>query len=197
MDPLAILYNAELRIYSRIVNYTPAEHIDLEPLVTSLHYTGQPVGALVQVVEDTSGSFAWLRFHGPTGWLNLARIDGMQAGQTVGASVDLGVHPGSGWQIAGVGNFFGRNTPSDVLWYNPSTGAVDIWQIANGNWQPASVPVHIRQGIRVPASATSMVREPATYCSIIPVTDTWMSGEFPTVTGQAASIWGCIPGISK
>jgi hypothetical protein len=39
------------------------------------------------------------------------------------ASVDLGAHPGTGWQIAGIGSFTG-NGIDDVLLTNSSNGQV-------------------------------------------------------------------------
>jgi hypothetical protein len=52
------------------------------------------------------------------------------------ASVDLGAHPGTGWQIAGIGSFTG-NGIDDVLLTNSSNGQVqtDIWELgSNGQW---------------------------------------------------------------
>ena len=38
-----------------------------------------------------------------------------------------------GWVPAGVGDFNHDGT-SDVAWYNSTSGDIDIWQIANGQW---------------------------------------------------------------
>jgi hypothetical protein len=86
MDPLSVLYNAETGTYSEITNFNPGkdDRIDVSHLVDSLDDGGQSVGSLVKIVEDTSGSFAWLEFNGPMGWVTLARMDGLQAGETVG-----------------------------------------------------------------------------------------------------------------
>jgi hypothetical protein len=48
------------------------------------------------------------------------------------ASVSPGGHP-AGYQVIGVGDFTGDGT-TDILWNNSSTGDVDEWQIANGQW---------------------------------------------------------------
>jgi len=48
------------------------------------------------------------------------------------ASVSPGSHP-AGYEVAGVGDFTGNGT-SDILWYDPTTGDVDEWLIANGKW---------------------------------------------------------------
>ncbi len=58
------------------------------------------------------------------------------------ASVDLGSHPGTGWQIAGVGDFTG-NGIDDILWTNSSSGQVqtDIWEFgSNGQWVASVSP---------------------------------------------------------
>jgi len=85
-DPLAIIYNAEAGIYSTITNFSSAvaDEIDLAPLVSSLNDSTSSINSLVQVVEDTSGTFAWVEFNGPSGWVTLAKLNGIQAGQTVG-----------------------------------------------------------------------------------------------------------------
>ena len=97
MDPLSLIYNAEAGLYSRIINFDQGSGsyntnqegmIDLAPLVSSLNDGSDSVNSLVQVVEDTSGSFAWLEFDGPNGWLTLARMDGVVAGDTVGVIVN-------------------------------------------------------------------------------------------------------------
>ena len=48
------------------------------------------------------------------------------------ASVSPGSHP-AGYEVAGVGDFTGNGT-DDVLWYDPTTGDVDEWQLSNGKW---------------------------------------------------------------
>jgi hypothetical protein len=48
------------------------------------------------------------------------------------ASVGLGVHP-AGWSLTTVGDLTGDGT-SDVVWYNPTSGDVDLWKISNGQW---------------------------------------------------------------
>jgi hypothetical protein len=170
VDPLDIIYNAEAGIYTTITNYSLAasDEIDLFPLVSSLNDGSQSVNALVQIVEDTSGTFAWLEFNGPSGWVTLAKMDGMQAGQTVGvildgstvnkvavqsttpsnetntdewdlangywsASISVGPYPGADEKVIGAGDFTGNGTDG-VLWYNTNTGDVGEWQLSNGQW---------------------------------------------------------------
>jgi hypothetical protein len=48
------------------------------------------------------------------------------------ASVSPGSHP-AGYQVAGVGDFTGNGTDG-ILWYDPSTGDTDEWQLSNGKW---------------------------------------------------------------
>jgi hypothetical protein len=48
------------------------------------------------------------------------------------ASVSPGNHP-AGYLVAAVGDFTGTGT-SDILWYDPTTGATDEWLINNGQW---------------------------------------------------------------
>jgi hypothetical protein len=52
-------------------------------------------------------------------------------GQWAG-SVDVGPHP-LGYQVAGIADFDQDGT-IDVLWYNSTNGATEIWKIANGQW---------------------------------------------------------------
>ena len=52
-------------------------------------------------------------------------------------------HP-AGYQMAGVGDVTGSSV-ADIIWYNPSTGDVDEWQIANGKWA-ASVDLGTHPG---------------------------------------------------
>ena len=59
------------------------------------------------------------------------------------ASVSPGNHP-AGYNVVGVGDFNGNGT-SDILWQNPTTGDVDEWQIADGQWA-ASVDLGAHPG---------------------------------------------------
>ncbi|MEJ0074504.1 MAG: Ig-like domain-containing protein [Alphaproteobacteria bacterium] len=52
------------------------------------------------------------------------------------ASVDAGSHP-AGWVPTGIGNFDSDAT-SDLAWFNPTTGDIDIWKLANGAWAASS-----------------------------------------------------------
>jgi len=52
-------------------------------------------------------------------------------GQWAG-SVDVGTHP-AGYVPALAGDFTGDGT-SDIAWFNPTTGDVDIWKMSNGQW---------------------------------------------------------------
>ena len=36
------------------------------------------------------------------------------------------------YQVAGVGDYYGNGT-SDILWRDPTTGDVGIWQMTNGH----------------------------------------------------------------
>jgi hypothetical protein len=47
-------------------------------------------------------------------------------------SVGFNAHP-AGWALAGVGDLTGDAT-SDVVWYNATTGNIDLWKMSNGQW---------------------------------------------------------------
>jgi hypothetical protein len=47
-------------------------------------------------------------------------------------SVSPGSHP-AGYTVAGIGDWTGNGTDG-ILWYNPSTGDTDEWQLVNGRW---------------------------------------------------------------
>ncbi len=129
MDPLSIIYNAEAGIYSVITDFDQgygtysvgeSDRIDIAPLVSLLNDGANSVGSLVQVVEDTSGSFAWLEFNGPAGWVTLARMDGLQAGETVG--VILNESDSTGYAVTV------QATPLT------NTTTTDEWVLADGQW---------------------------------------------------------------
>jgi hypothetical protein len=184
MEPLSLLYNAEAGVFSEIFGFNPGstQRIDVAPLASSLNESGQPVSSLVQIVEDTSGTFAWLQFNEPSGWVNLAQIEDIKAGQTVGvfdntsntqgmmltaqatsvtnktntdewilsggkwsASVSAGSYPGPDEEIVGVGDFTGNGTDG-VLWYNTNTGDLNEWQLTDGQWS-ASVDFGAHPGV--------------------------------------------------
>jgi hypothetical protein len=191
MDPLSVIYNAEVGIYTTITAYDQNggaynlnindQQIDLAPLLSSLNEGGDPVGSLVKIVEDTSGTFAWLEFDGPNGWVTLAKMNGLLAGDTVdvilnssdasnpvtvqpsvptnetntdewilaggnwSASVSAGSYPGPDYKVVGIGDFTGNGT-DDVLWYNVNTGDVNEWQLQNGQWS-ASVDLGEHPGV--------------------------------------------------
>ena len=59
------------------------------------------------------------------------------------ASVSPGTHP-AGYNVAGIGDWTGGGTEG-ILWYDPSTGDTDEWQLANGQWS-ASVDLGSHPG---------------------------------------------------
>jgi RTX calcium-binding nonapeptide repeat (4 copies) len=136
MDPLSVLYNAEAGVYSRISDFDQGNHgyydtgesdrVDVAPLVSVLNDGGASVGALVQIVEDTSGTFAWLEFHGPMGWATIARMDGLQAGETVG--VILNESNSAGFNVTVQGTQL------------TSTTSTDEWILENGQWSASISP---------------------------------------------------------
>jgi hypothetical protein len=52
------------------------------------------------------------------------------------ASVDVGPHP-AGWLPSAVGRF-NADATSDLTWFNPTTGNIDLWMFANGGWAGSS-----------------------------------------------------------
>jgi Ca2+-binding RTX toxin-like protein len=52
------------------------------------------------------------------------------------ASIDAGSHP-AGWVPTGIGDF-NSDATSDLAWFNPTTGDIDIWKLANGAWTASS-----------------------------------------------------------
>ena len=128
MDPLSLLYNAEAGVYSEVVGFNPgsSQRIDVAPLASSLNESGQPVTSLVRVIEDTSGTFAWVQFNGPNGWFDLARIDGIQAGQTVGVFDNDSNTKGTMLTVQATQVTNATNT--------------DEWELANGKWSASVSP---------------------------------------------------------
>ncbi len=59
------------------------------------------------------------------------------------ASVSPGSHP-AGYSVAGIGDWTGNGTDG-ILWYNPTTGDTDEWQLHNGQWS-ASVDLGSHPG---------------------------------------------------
>jgi len=51
-------------------------------------------------------------------------------------SVDIAPHP-AGWSPAGIGDF-NHDATSDLAWFNPTNGDLDIWELANGQWSASS-----------------------------------------------------------
>jgi hypothetical protein len=93
-------------------------------------------------ITQITGGF---QIAGPDGTDQLFNIENAQfADQTISlvpaappqphwmGSVDIGAHP-AGWVPAGTGRFDAGAT-DDLVWFNPSTGNVDIWLLANGGW---------------------------------------------------------------
>ena len=52
------------------------------------------------------------------------------------ASIDPGSHP-VGYQVSGIGDF-NKDGTSDLLWFNPTTTAVDLWTMSDGRWAASS-----------------------------------------------------------
>jgi hypothetical protein len=71
-------------------------------------------------------------------------------------SVDIGQHP-SGWQPIGTGDF-NQDGSSDIAWFNPASGHVEIWLVANGQWS-ASIDVGSHPAGWVPAGIGDFNRD--------------------------------------
>jgi subtilisin-like proprotein convertase family protein len=52
------------------------------------------------------------------------------------ASIDVAPHP-AGWSPAGIGDF-NHDATSDLAWFNPASGDLDLWELANGQWSASS-----------------------------------------------------------
>jgi len=100
--------------------------------LTSHRLTGCGVG---DFTGNGTSDILW--FNSSTGDVDLWKM--ADAGWN--GSVDLGTHPGAGWQIARTGDFTGNGT-DDILWTNSSVGAVqtDIWELSNGQWSASVSP---------------------------------------------------------
>ena len=112
-------------------------------------------------------------------------------GQWAG-SVNIGTHP-AGYQPSLSGDFNGDGT-SDILWYNPTTRAVDIWKIdTNGQWA-GSVDVGTHPAGYSPRwLATSTATAPAISSGTIRRRATSTSGSSTrTANGRAALTSGPI-----
>ena len=70
--------------------------------------------------------------------------------RSLGQQRQFGSHP-AGYHVAAVGDFAHDGT-SDVLWYNPSTGDVDLWKIIDGHWA-GSDTIGLHPGGWAPAGA--------------------------------------------
>jgi hypothetical protein len=71
---------------------------------------------------------------GPEGTDTLFSIEHLEFAATAATPVS-----GPAWSLAGAGDLTGEGT-SDVLWYNSSTGNVDLWKISNGQWAGSADP---------------------------------------------------------
>jgi hypothetical protein len=93
------------------------------------HPSGSEVAGIGDFTNDGISDILW--YNASTGDVD----EWQMAGAAWNGSIDLGAHPGTGWQIAGVGDFTANGT-DDVLWTNSSNGDVetDIWELSNGQW---------------------------------------------------------------
>ncbi len=120
--------------------YEPAEgdQIDLSALLSSAynHGSGQLVASLVRAVEDVSGTFAKLQIDtdgtaNGVNWTTIARLDGLQTGNSVNVILDATLPGGSTISVTAapavpVRHDFDGNGHSDILWHNDN-GADSIW----------------------------------------------------------------------
>jgi hypothetical protein len=124
---LELAYNATglVTFYSQYApnNTTQQGHTNIYTYNFSQITSPGPVAGANLVLQDVNnGDVAVWQMSG------ISIVDG-------GIAVDSGgnvVHPGSTWQIVGTGDFFGRGSPSDIVFQNSSSGQFVIWEM-NGN----------------------------------------------------------------
>ncbi|MEJ0078058.1 MAG: type I secretion C-terminal target domain-containing protein [Alphaproteobacteria bacterium] len=112
------------------------DRIDLSQILQGPYGGGQPLGALVRVVQAGDGALLEVDTDGTANgesWLTIARLEGVRFGDTV--TVDL-TGAGSGGQSIAVmpqstGDFSSDHS-SDILWRTDG-GALAIWDLS-GTW---------------------------------------------------------------
>jgi hypothetical protein len=96
--------------------------------------SGWQIGGVADFYGDNHNDILW--FNSNTGGVALWDMNGSQIISSVGIG-SLGAN--SGWQVGGVGDFYGDHH-EDILWFDPSTGGVALWEL-NGSQIISSVGI--------------------------------------------------------
>ena len=141
------LTNAQSGIVDRVTDYDQSggafsagegDQLDLSAILSAAYNggAGQPATALVRVVASGSGANLQVDADGAAngaGWITIARLDGVRAGDTVNVILDAAQPAGVNLSVAATSSpsDFDADQRSDILWQTNS-GALAIWEM-NGS----------------------------------------------------------------
>ncbi|MEA2923154.1 MAG: hypothetical protein QOD25_276, partial [Alphaproteobacteria bacterium] len=121
---------------SGIFNPAEGDAFDVSALLSA--GSGQPVGNLVRVLENPSGTGAILQIDqdGITNgahWTTIARLDGVHTGDGVKVIFDTS-QPAATLTVPGLvpTHDFNGDSTSDIFWRNDESGHVGIWEMHDG-----------------------------------------------------------------
>jgi glucose/arabinose dehydrogenase len=121
---------------SGIFNPAEGDAFDVSALLSA--GSGQPVGNLVRVLENPSGTGAILQIDqdGITNgahWTTIARLDGVHTGDGVKVIFDTS-QPAATLTVPGLvpTHDFNGDSTSDIFWRNDASGHVGIWEMHDG-----------------------------------------------------------------
>jgi hypothetical protein len=143
-DPFAVVAEGKAGIFDRITDFdrgnsgsfdpNESDALNVSQLVSGIYNNGngQPASSLVRLVEDASNTFALFQVDidgaGPETWVTLARVDGLQSGNTVNVMLN---------DSAAVKITVGGGSPPPAP--GPSVH-LDEWLLSNGKWAASVDP---------------------------------------------------------
>ncbi len=121
-------------------SFGEGDQLDFSNLLAAAYNQGSglPVGSLVQAVESADNTFAWLQIntHGAaSGWVTVARLDGLHPGDSLNVILDASLPAGSTIVVqankltdfdSGFFGDFNGDGRSDLVWQN-TDGTVGTW----------------------------------------------------------------------